>query len=73
MIPIPQTTVNPKTMAGKLNFIGLPTGAGKSGGITDRLAPQRLQYLRSPEISLPQDGQYIKPPSDRCLSLKDWP
>jgi len=27
MIPIPPVTVNPKTMAGKLNFIGL-TGAG---------------------------------------------
>jgi hypothetical protein len=28
MSPIPPVTVNPKTMAGKLNFIGLTTGAG---------------------------------------------
>ncbi|MGZ8846687.1 MAG: hypothetical protein ACXW3C_09515 [Pyrinomonadaceae bacterium] len=49
-------------MAGRLNLIGLTIGAGQLAGTTAKLAPHRLQYLSSTEISLPQDGQYITPP-----------
>jgi hypothetical protein len=40
-------------------LIGADVIAGYIGGVSDRFAPQRLQYFSSTVISLPQDGQYI--------------
>ncbi|HEU4933089.1 MAG TPA: hypothetical protein VFT48_13495 [Pyrinomonadaceae bacterium] len=48
-------------MLGKVIFTGaIATGGAIIGSV--KLAPQRLQYLSSTVISLPQVGQYIEPP-----------
>jgi hypothetical protein len=51
-------------MVGTAILIGaVMMGAELTEEFIERFAPQRLQYLSSTEISLPQDGQYIAPPS----------
>jgi hypothetical protein len=72
-MPSPIVIVSPKTIAGIPNLIGLITGVGYNSGMTERLAPQRLQYFSSTEISLPQDGQYIEPPVIANSGPTDWP
>src|SRR5262249_22680238 len=61
IIPSPITIVRPTTMLGMASFTGATVTT--CGGVgSDRLVPQRLQYLSSTAISFPQDGQYIQSP-----------
>src|SRR5690349_12730168 len=58
IMPSPMTIVRPTTMLGMASFTGATVTTCVEVG-SDRLAPQRLQYLSSTAISFPQDGQYI--------------
>src|ERR1044071_2936971 len=61
MIPSPPRVVMPSTRLGKPSLTGARAiGVLVAGSV--KLAPQRLQYLSSTVISLPQVGQYIGPP-----------
>ncbi|MFN2491364.1 MAG: hypothetical protein ABR501_00590 [Pyrinomonadaceae bacterium] len=62
--------MSPRTIVGIVSFTGGATGAEFPDEASRRFAPQRLQYLNSAEISLPQDGQYITPPDQKFILRK---